>query len=517
MSLRLSVVSFNGGPVPDPLTVEFASGGGSIGRGAKATMRLNDPERIVSTKHAEIACRDGAYYLSDTSTNGVYVNASQKPLGRGNEVRINANDKFRLGGYELVAELDAGVAVQPRPAAQNPSDPLAAVSGSPGQGGVAGLGPADVIEPFRSDSAGPIPPPAPGGSPGLAIPGDPLAAGPSLIPDDLGSDLPAEQAQQSDRAPLLSSHFRLPDAIPDAALPPPADAAPAPRQPAGAIPSNWDTEPGAPVPETPGAVTGRIGDPLAPAGDPIGPIGKIGDPLAPPPAAPIAPPPAAPVAPPAPPPAASPPAAAGHGSDDAFIRTVLQTAGLGDLAVDAAARDVLARNIGEILRETVSGIVAILTERTNFKTEFRVDTTQLKPAENNPLKFSSGVEETLRQLLTNERSGMISGGEAVRESFDDLRTHQMGVMAGLSASLKALMTRIDPAEIEGHTAAGGILESMLPAARAAKNWETFVEVYRDIDEDAAEGFRRLLADEFARAYQEQESRMKRARRKDTGS
>ena len=45
-------------------------------------------QRYMSSRHASIDYRSGSYYIVDTSTNGVYVNDSETPVGRGNPQRL---------------------------------------------------------------------------------------------------------------------------------------------------------------------------------------------------------------------------------------------------------------------------------------------------------------------------------------------------------------------------------------------------------------------------------------------
>ena len=37
----------------------------------------------------------------------------------------------------------------------------------------------------------------------------------------------------------------------------------------------------------------------------------------------------------------------------------------------------------------------------------------------------------------------------MRDAFDDLRAHQLGVMAGMRAALEGVLQRFDPAQLEG--------------------------------------------------------------------
>jgi type VI secretion system FHA domain protein len=81
----------------------FSVRGGSIGRASDNDWVLPDPDRYISGHHASIDYRDGAYYLRDTSTNGVYVNRSDQPVGRGAPLRLYDGDELRMGDYVFQA------------------------------------------------------------------------------------------------------------------------------------------------------------------------------------------------------------------------------------------------------------------------------------------------------------------------------------------------------------------------------------------------------------------------------
>jgi type VI secretion system protein len=77
----------------------FSVRGGSIGRAPDNDWVLPDPDRYISGHHASIDYRDGAYYLRDNSTNGVFVNKSDHPVGRGAGIRLYDGDELRMGDY----------------------------------------------------------------------------------------------------------------------------------------------------------------------------------------------------------------------------------------------------------------------------------------------------------------------------------------------------------------------------------------------------------------------------------
>lgn len=83
----------------------FTVHGGSIGRAPDNDWVLPDPDRFISGHHAAIDYRDGAYFLRDTSTNGVYVNRSDQPVGRGTPIRLYDGDELRMGDYMFRASI----------------------------------------------------------------------------------------------------------------------------------------------------------------------------------------------------------------------------------------------------------------------------------------------------------------------------------------------------------------------------------------------------------------------------
>lgn len=99
MPLTLKIVSKQRHILGADSTRVFSVHGGSIGRAPDNDWVLPDPDRYISGHHAAIDYRGGAYYLRDNSTNGVYVNQSDQPVGRGAPIRLYDGDELRMGDY----------------------------------------------------------------------------------------------------------------------------------------------------------------------------------------------------------------------------------------------------------------------------------------------------------------------------------------------------------------------------------------------------------------------------------
>ena len=79
----------------------FSVHGGTIGRAPDNDWVLPDPDRYLSAHHAVIDYQGGSYFLKDKSTNGVYVNDADQPVGKGSPIRLYDGDRMRMGQYQF--------------------------------------------------------------------------------------------------------------------------------------------------------------------------------------------------------------------------------------------------------------------------------------------------------------------------------------------------------------------------------------------------------------------------------
>ncbi|MDQ1302597.1 MAG: Type secretion system-associated domain protein TagH [Pseudomonadota bacterium] len=105
MPLRLRVTSDSNALAPEERLREFAAVGGTIGRNSDNDWVLPDDHRYVSSRHAMIEHQSGAWYLVDTSRNGVYVNDADMPVGKGHPQRLFDGDRLRIGAYEIAVDI----------------------------------------------------------------------------------------------------------------------------------------------------------------------------------------------------------------------------------------------------------------------------------------------------------------------------------------------------------------------------------------------------------------------------
>ncbi len=67
----------------------------------KTTGPFPTRRRFLSGVHCRIHKTGNDYFITDTSTNGVFMNGSETRLNRNEPVALNPGDKFRIGDYEF--------------------------------------------------------------------------------------------------------------------------------------------------------------------------------------------------------------------------------------------------------------------------------------------------------------------------------------------------------------------------------------------------------------------------------
>jgi len=162
-----------------------------------------------------------------------------------------------------------------------------------------------------------------------------------------------------------------------------------------------------------------------------------------------------------------------------------------------------AQRVGALLRAMTEGTLGLLTARMVAKRELGAAGTQLRSRENNPLKFSPDVDAALSHLLGPPARGFLEPEAAVQEAFDDLRAHQVALLAGMRAALDSVMSRFDPTELEQRLSPGSKLENLIPANRRARLWMAYGEEYARIVAEIEDDFDALLGRAFLKAYQAQ--------------
>ena len=528
MPITLSVQTYRDEAPPLPLARRFDQLGGAIGRIAGNDLVLDDPGKYISRVHARIEFRDGAYYLLDVGSNPSLVNG--RPAGAGRPVLLADGDQVVIGDYLLLVSLTSEAQAAP---SLQPFAPLTAPAPTPMQSAAM---PANADDSLSGASILNV-----GGNMGnggfdplgldLLAPRDPRpTASPQAAPayrgaesDHASPELHAFQATPTPAAPFAnpappkpSAPFASSMAIPDdydpladflpprvtaaaPAAPPPVFASPSPSQAVPVLPADSYSDPDdAPTLLNPATA--------APAASPAA--------AAAPQAAPATPFPAAPPAPMSVPPTAAPRAsreAAMQATDDPVIQALMRGLGLTELGSKRSAEEV-AELAGAMLREATAGTMGVLMARAMTKRESRLEMTMISSQANNPLKFFPDADSALMQMMNASMPGYMQPVKAYANAFDDLKAHELAIMAGMRAALNGVLKRFDPAVIEQRLQVPTVMDKMLSSNRKAKMWDRMVELYQQMALEADEDFQRLFGETFGDAYEEQIARLQQGRR-----
>ncbi len=440
--------------MPNGMTsIPLVNGAISLGRADGNDVVLPDPDRTISSRHCIIEERGNDYVVMDISTNGTFLNYMPQPLGP-TPSPLNHGDTIVIGGFEFRVEISAALGA---PAI----DPYA-----------------NLAAPVMDDILAPLPPEGeePAGFVGGldeagAATGDAISAllgdGPAVGPDASGLAAPAPEP-----APLIPEDEDIfgPGGDPFDGMETSAPdhgasaqdyfAAPPSQAGAGAlIPDDWDvSEP----------------EPMAA------------------PAPPPQPAPAPQAAAPVPAPAPSAPV-----SGDA-ARAFLAAAKAGEDLSDADLVAAMART-GAAYRVMVEGLRDVLMTRASIKSEFRLGQTMISPDGNNPIKFSVSGDQAVEAMVKPNMPGYLEAEKAATEAVNDIKAHEVAMMTGMQAAIKALLERFDPARLSEKIEA----KKSLFGGGKAKRWDVFEKMYGEIASEAEDDFQALFGKAFAKAYEEQ--------------
>jgi type VI secretion system FHA domain protein len=168
--------------------------------------------------------------------------------------------------------------------------------------------------------------------------------------------------------------------------------------------------------------------------------------------------------------------------------------------------------LGSLLAIVVQGMLDVLKARADIKSSFRVPVTSMRPVENNPLKFSANAAQALQNLLAPRNQAYLGPVEAFDEGFEDIKAHQMAMMAGMRAAFDSMLKRFDPEELGERFEKRLKRAALINIAGKGRYWDLYRDLYEEWTQDADLNFQRLFGEKFAQAYEEQMRRLTSVRR-----
>ncbi|MES5485430.1 type VI secretion system-associated FHA domain protein TagH [Bradyrhizobium sp. INPA03-11B] len=560
MHLILGVVGENAEPLGRNARQVFGPEGGSLGRGLGCTWQLPDPTNTLSASHALIAFNGVGFTITDTSTNGVYINTVAAPVGRANAAPLADGDTLYMASYiiSVVIENDPAEERQrlgltgsnavclggatralrspslaeerlkaPRQHAGQltsdknlPRDPLLAIGSSqPCSSSAAEVAPKAAASPQASappsclfgdvtfiNKAGAVESNLPTHLPPRRSGGGITETPSSHVP--LGKPEP----------PLVGQSHRLPSAVSG------GHGAPSARLPAPLIPDDLDlvdllpAEASRGVPSVPPQranlcfeatnealklaherLDAGLGNDLATLRAPNPLVPRPGeDELER-------------LAGQSEPAAWRPVGTSELGCVAAVAAPLLPAAdelqgfwnALGfnsDLVPPAQRREFLAE-LGRALAEMANGLHSILTAWAKVKNECHIKSTRIRADNDNAFRFTKSDHDALRDTLAKDH-GFLLLSRSVREGFDDIKAHEAAAIAAMRGTVSNLLTHMSPQRIESDGANSGRFGARI---NKAKLWDRFVELHAAMVSDIDRTARTYIAEEFARSYDSQVS------------
>ena len=171
-----------------------------------------------------------------------------------------------------------------------------------------------------------------------------------------------------------------------------------------------------------------------------------------------------------------------------------------------------AATLGQILFIVVQGTIDALRARDEVKSQFRLAVTRVRDRDNNPLSFSVDAADAINSLLSRRSPGYLPPLEAFQRAFDDIRAHQIAMLAGMRAGFESLLSRFDPEQLQEEFDKRAKRSGVLGVGKP-KYWDLYSDHFAGLRGDRDDAFRRLFGEEFALAYEKQSDFIKRNRGK----
>jgi type VI secretion system FHA domain protein len=187
-----------------------------------------------------------------------------------------------------------------------------------------------------------------------------------------------------------------------------------------------------------------------------------------------------------------------EGDFDVGLTAFCRGAGIDPSSITTEARGAALQLAGQLLRESVLGLMDLNQSRNEFRNRFRISAPANDGPES-PLNFSRGVDEALVRLLTtlSTRAGSV---ETIRQNFRELKAQNTATLTATRAAFEEFLGRVDPKELEerfDRATKRGVFGSQ----NKAKYWDLYAEMFSGLAQRPADGFPHLFTETFAKAYE----------------
>jgi type VI secretion system protein len=195
-----------------------------------------------------------------------------------------------------------------------------------------------------------------------------------------------------------------------------------------------------------------------------------------------------------------PPGAAFYEGDlDLGLAAFCRGAGIDPRTITSEARNGALQLAGQLLRETVLGLMDLNQSRHEFRNRFRMPPPPAIDGPESPLNFSRGVDEALVRLLTTSstRSGSV---DALRDNFKELKAQNAASLAASRAAFEDFIDRVDPTALEERFERA-TKRGVFGQQNKSKYWELYAEMFPGLTQRPPDGFPHVYTEAFAKAYE----------------
>ena len=207
---------------------------------------------------------------------------------------------------------------------------------------------------------------------------------------------------------------------------------------------------------------------------------------------------------------AAPPAKAqaAAGAEADLLHAFFDGAGVPHRELSPGQAERMMRDCGAVLRSAVEGLMMLLIARGEMRKEFQAEErTMVAARDNNPLKLMSDPHEAMAFLFDpmDRTGGFLDPVQAIGDACEDLRAHEIALMAGMRAAILGMLRRFDPPALEAALEKSGGLGML---GKKGKLWDFFVAQQEKLAQDAQDDFHKVFGRDFMGAYQAQLRRLK---------
>lgn len=163
------------------------------------------------------------------------------------------------------------------------------------------------------------------------------------------------------------------------------------------------------------------------------------------------------------------------------------------------------RRAGAIYQAAVIGLSSLMSERQAAKQDCGVDKTMVRPTENNPFKFLAtrglGVD-----VLRHHKRGFVTGADAVKSAFIDVKKHLISMLAGSRGVLTEALEALSPERVS-HSLRG---ETFMFGGKDAAAWKEYERIYAAFRMEVLTNPQGPVDRAFRAAYERQHNELSKA-------